>query len=139
MTIPTHHIDEAVYLGSRVAVLTRRPGRLKALFEVDLPRPRIVEALASGEFIELSELQDFGDRTSANELRLYPSPDVFAESSRSTTNTTTMSKILNEVLAANRNYAETFGDKATLALPPARRFAILTCMDARLDPANTPA
>jgi carbonic anhydrase len=47
-----------------------------------------------------------------------------------------MSKILHEVLTANRNYAETFGDKATLALPPARRFAILTCMDARLDPAK---
>jgi carbonic anhydrase len=47
-----------------------------------------------------------------------------------------MSKILNEILAANHKYAETFGDKATLALPPARRFAILTCMDARLDPAK---
>ena len=44
--------------------------------------------------------------------------------------------VLNEVLAANANYAATFGDKATLALPPARRFAILTCMDARLDPAK---
>lgn len=44
--------------------------------------------------------------------------------------------ILNEVLAANANYAENFGDKANLALPPARGFAILTCMDARLDPAK---
>lgn len=47
-----------------------------------------------------------------------------------------MSKILDEVLAANRRYSETFGDKAKLAMPPARRFAILTCMDARLDPAK---
>ena len=47
-----------------------------------------------------------------------------------------MSKILTEVLAANESYATTFGDKATLALPPARGFAILTCMDARLDPAK---
>jgi carbonic anhydrase len=47
-----------------------------------------------------------------------------------------MSQILDEVLAANRKYAETFGDKARLALPPARGFAILTCMDARLDPAK---
>ena len=31
---------------------------------------------------------------------------------------------------------EGFGDKGSLALPPARRFAILTCMDARLDPAK---
>ena len=44
--------------------------------------------------------------------------------------------ILNEVLAANASYAESFGDKADLALPPARGFAILTCMDARLDPAK---
>jgi len=47
-----------------------------------------------------------------------------------------MSTILTEVLAANSNYAAGFGDKAKLALPPARRFAILTCMDARLDPAK---
>ena len=47
-----------------------------------------------------------------------------------------MSKIRDEVLQANRHYADTFGAKADLALPPARRFAILTCMDARLDPAK---
>ena len=47
-----------------------------------------------------------------------------------------MSKILTEVLAANAAYAKSFGAKADLALPPARRFAILTCMDARLDPAK---
>lgn len=44
--------------------------------------------------------------------------------------------VLNEVLAANEKYADGFGDKANLALPPARQFAILTCMDARLDPAK---
>jgi carbonic anhydrase len=44
--------------------------------------------------------------------------------------------VLEEVLAANGEYARTFGDKGELALPPARRFAILTCMDARLDPAK---
>ena len=47
-----------------------------------------------------------------------------------------MSKILTEVLSANESYAATFGEKANLALPPARGFAILTCMDARLDPAK---
>jgi carbonic anhydrase len=47
-----------------------------------------------------------------------------------------MSKILTEVLSANEAYANTFGEKAKLALPPARGFAILTCMDARLDPAK---
>ena len=47
-----------------------------------------------------------------------------------------MSKVLNEVVAANGRYADGFGDKAKLPMPPARRFAILTCMDARLDPAK---
>ena len=47
-----------------------------------------------------------------------------------------MSHILDEVLAANQRYASAFGDKSSLAMPPARRFAILTCMDARLDPAK---
>ncbi len=44
--------------------------------------------------------------------------------------------VLPEVLSANEAYAADFGDKGELALPPARRFAILTCMDARLDPAK---
>jgi len=46
------------------------------------------------------------------------------------------SQIHKEVLAANKNYTEDFGEKGTLPLPPGRRFAILTCMDARLDPAK---
>jgi carbonic anhydrase len=44
--------------------------------------------------------------------------------------------IRDEVLRANAEYAASFGARAELALPPARRFAILTCMDARLDPAK---
>jgi carbonic anhydrase len=47
-----------------------------------------------------------------------------------------MSQILSEVLAANTRYSASFGEKGKLGLPPARRFAILTCMDARLDPAK---
>jgi carbonic anhydrase len=47
-----------------------------------------------------------------------------------------MSQILNEVLEANERYVSKFGDKGALALPPARHFAVLTCMDARLDPAK---
>ena len=47
-----------------------------------------------------------------------------------------MSQILDEVLKANNAYAGSFGNKGKLALPPARRFAVLTCMDARLDPAK---
>jgi len=41
-----------------------------------------------------------------------------------------------EVLQANEEYVRSFGAKGGLALPPARGFAILTCMDARLDPAK---
>ncbi len=44
--------------------------------------------------------------------------------------------VLDEVLSANDAYAASFGAKSELALPPARRFAVLTCMDARLDPAK---
>ena len=47
-----------------------------------------------------------------------------------------MSKVLSEVLAANAAYAKSFGNKGELPMPPARHFAILTCMDARLDPAR---
>jgi len=47
-----------------------------------------------------------------------------------------MSKIVDEVRAANAKYVAGFGSKAALSMPPARQFAILTCMDARLDPAK---
>ena len=47
-----------------------------------------------------------------------------------------MSENLKGILAANEKYAENFGDKKDLALPPAKKIAILTCMDARLDPAK---
>src|ERR1044072_8343897 len=47
-----------------------------------------------------------------------------------------MSTILDEVLKANAAYVNNFGDRGNLTLPPARHFAILTCMDARLDPAK---
>ena len=47
-----------------------------------------------------------------------------------------MSKVYDEVVANNKDYVSTFGEKSELGLPPAKRFAILTCMDARLDPAK---
>ncbi|MEX2505639.1 MAG: carbonic anhydrase [Pseudohongiellaceae bacterium] len=47
-----------------------------------------------------------------------------------------MSKIVEEVMSANAGYAANFGNKGNLPMPPGRRFAILTCMDARLDPAK---
>jgi carbonic anhydrase len=45
-------------------------------------------------------------------------------------------RVHQQVLAANQEYVKHFGDKSALTIPPARQFAILTCMDARLDPAK---
>jgi NitT/TauT family transport system ATP-binding protein len=39
----THDIEEAVYLGDRIVVLTARPGRIKEEVKIDLPRPRTLE------------------------------------------------------------------------------------------------
>ena len=47
-----------------------------------------------------------------------------------------MSKVVAEVLQANEVYVGEFGEKSELRLRPARQFAILTCLDARLDPAK---
>jgi carbonic anhydrase len=47
-----------------------------------------------------------------------------------------MSKVVDEVLSANADYVANFGNKGDLPMPPGRHFAILTCMDARLDPAK---
>lgn len=43
--------------------------------------------------------------------------------------------VRDEILAANERYASGF-TKSALPMPPARRFAVVTCMDARLDPAK---
>ena len=47
-----------------------------------------------------------------------------------------MAPVLQEVLAANEAYAASFGDKGKLAMPPARRFAILTCMSGSTPPST---
>jgi NitT/TauT family transport system ATP-binding protein len=50
----THSVDEAVYLGDRIMVMTAQPGRVKSLVDVPLPRPRnIIELQKSPEFGEL--------------------------------------------------------------------------------------
>ena len=49
----THDAEEALYLADRIVVLSPRPGRVKAQFEVDLPRPRSVETRFSAPFLAL--------------------------------------------------------------------------------------
>jgi NitT/TauT family transport system ATP-binding protein len=46
----THNIEEAVVLGDRIAIMTSRPGRIRAIIEVRLPKPR---DLNSPEFNEI--------------------------------------------------------------------------------------
>ncbi len=49
----THDIDESILLGDRVYVMTARPGRIKEMVEIALPRPRTVEMLTSDAFITI--------------------------------------------------------------------------------------
>jgi NitT/TauT family transport system ATP-binding protein len=49
----THDIDEAIYLGDTVFVMSRRPGRVKEIVEVDIPRPRSLDAIGTQRFAEL--------------------------------------------------------------------------------------
>lgn len=47
----THQIDEAIYLSDRVVVLTTRPGRVREVIDVDIPRPRALGVKRTPEFI----------------------------------------------------------------------------------------
>ena len=50
----THSIAEAVFLSSRIVVMTARPGRIREVIDVDLPYPRTVETRESERFFELT-------------------------------------------------------------------------------------
>jgi len=49
----THQIDEAVFLADRVVVMTTRPGQIKAILDVDIPRPRDLSVKRTPHFLEL--------------------------------------------------------------------------------------
>lgn len=47
----THDVDEALLLSDRVVLMTARPGRIKADYQVNLPRPRSLSLITSAEFV----------------------------------------------------------------------------------------
>jgi NitT/TauT family transport system ATP-binding protein len=49
----THDLEEAIFLADRVVVMTTRPGRIKKLVTIDIPRPRDYHVLTSSRFLEL--------------------------------------------------------------------------------------
>jgi NitT/TauT family transport system ATP-binding protein len=51
----THAIDEAILLGDQVVIMTARPGRIKEVIDIDLPRPRSPELINTPEFGRLYE------------------------------------------------------------------------------------
>ena len=51
----THDIEEAIFLGSRVVVMSARPGRIKAEITIDLPHPRSYKVKTTPEFVALKE------------------------------------------------------------------------------------
>jgi NitT/TauT family transport system ATP-binding protein len=51
----THDLEEAIFLADLVVIMTTRPGRVKKLITVDLPRPRTYRMLSSKRFLELKQ------------------------------------------------------------------------------------
>lgn len=66
VVLVTHDIDESVYLGDRVVVLTGRPSRVKELVPIDLPRPR--DQVETKELVEFARLRGHVMRQIKQEL-----------------------------------------------------------------------
>jgi NitT/TauT family transport system ATP-binding protein len=52
----THSIEEAIILGDRVVLMTARPGEIKSIYEVDLPRPRTRKIRTTPEYNQLAQI-----------------------------------------------------------------------------------
>ncbi|SAH94356.1 ABC transporter ATP-binding protein [Bordetella ansorpii] len=51
----THSLDEAIFLSDRIAIMTRRPGTIKEIIDVPLPRPRSPELRNTEAFVQLRQ------------------------------------------------------------------------------------
>lgn len=51
----THDLEEAIFLGSRVYIMTTRPAKIKTVLDIDIPRPRDYRVLSSSSYIRLKE------------------------------------------------------------------------------------
>ena len=51
----THDIDEAIFLADRICVLATKPGRVREMIDVPLPRPRDFSQQMGNEFLELKQ------------------------------------------------------------------------------------
>jgi ABC-type nitrate/sulfonate/bicarbonate transport system ATPase subunit len=67
----THSIDEAVFLGDRVAVMATRPGRIKQIIDIALPRPRDADIRSSDPFSHYLQLvrEELRDEIAASPIR----------------------------------------------------------------------
>jgi NitT/TauT family transport system ATP-binding protein len=51
----THDLEEAIFLGSRVYIMTTRPAKIKTVLDIDIPRPRDFRVLSSASYIRLKK------------------------------------------------------------------------------------
>jgi len=52
----THDIEEAVFLSDRILLMSSRPGRIKAVIDVDIERPRQHQMITSPQFVEIKKI-----------------------------------------------------------------------------------